>query len=120
MELSMELGRWALPHTALSQKSSVFSSLSRVLRVITLSRPGEASANRGGNILLMHCGPEQPKIQSEELNHSSSVCSFARTAHLFAGSALLASLVRSTVLTRSLAHFAHSLARGTVNDWMAI
>ena len=40
----------------------------------------------------------------------SFVRSFARTAHSFACSGLLA----------SLAHFAHSLARGKVNDWMAI
>ena len=34
----------------------------------------------------------------------SSVCSFARTAHSFACSAMLASLARSAALTRSLAH----------------
>ena len=45
---------------------------------------------------------------------------FARTAHSFACSGLLASLAPSAALTRSLAHFAHSLARGTVNDWMPI
>ena len=50
----------------------------------------------------------------------SSVCSFARTTHSFACFKLLASLAPSAALTRSLAHFAHSLARGTVNDWMAI
>ena len=60
----------------------------------------------------------------------SSVRSFAHTAHSLACSAQLASLTRSTALTRllaplrslirSLAHFAHSLARGTVNDRMAI
>ena len=34
---------------------------------------------------------------------------------------LVRSLVRShRSLVRSLAHFAHSLARGTVNDWMVI
>ena len=51
----------------------------------------------------------------------SSVRSFARTAHSFACSGLLASLhppLRSLVC--SLAHFAHSLARGTEDDWMAI
>ena len=42
----------------------------------------------------------------------SSVRLFARTAHSFACSALLASLARSTALTRSLTH---SLALGTVN-----
>ena len=50
----------------------------------------------------------------------SSFRSFARTAHSFACSGLLALLARSAALTRSLAHFAHSLARGTVNDCMAI
>ena len=44
----------------------------------------------------------------------SSVRSFARSVHSFACSALLASLARS--LVRSL----NSLARGKVNDWMAI
>ena len=52
----------------------------------------------------------------------SSVRSFARTAHLFACSGLLASLAPSAALTRSrpplhslvcsLIHFAHSLAHG--------
>ena len=50
----------------------------------------------------------------------SSVRLFARTAHLFACSALLASLVCSAALSRSLAHLAHSLARGTVIDKMTI
>ena len=45
----------------------------------------------------------------------SSVCSIAHTAHLFACSGLLALLAPSAALTRSLAHFAHSLARGKVN-----
>ena len=49
----------------------------------------------------------------------SSVPSFARTAHSFACSRLLTSLaLRSPICL--LAHFAHSLARGTVNNWMAI
>ena len=47
----------------------------------------------------------------------SSVRLFARTAHSLACSGLLASL-RSLIC--SLAHFAHSLARGKVNDWMAL
>ena len=45
-----------------------------------------------------------------------SICSFARTAHLLSLRTLLALLMCSTALTRSLAHFAHSLACGTVND----
>ena len=57
----------------------------------------------------------------------SSVHSFSRTAHSFACSGLLALLTPSAALTRSLArslrslpHFSHSHARGTVNEWMAI
>ena len=42
--------------------------------------------------------------------------SFARTAHSFACSALLPSHARCAALIRSLAYFAHSLARGTAND----
>ena len=45
-----------------------------------------------------------------------SVCSYARTAHSFACSGLLASLAPSA----ALAHFAHSLARGKGNDKMAV
>ena len=41
----------------------------------------------------------------------------AQTTHSFACSTLLASLTRSAVLTRLFAHFAHSLARGTVNGY---
>ena len=53
----------------------------------------------------------------------SSVPSFARTAHSFACSGLLASLAPSASLTHLLAHslsFAHYLARGTLSDWMSI
>ena len=51
-----------------------------------------------------HCGPEQQKIQTEVQGHS-----------------LVCSLVHShRSLVRSLARFTHSLARGTVNDCMAI
>ena len=50
----------------------------------------------------------------------SSARSFARTAHSFACSGLLSSLAPSAALTQSLAQFAHSLARGTVNYWIAI
>ena len=51
-----------------------------------------------------HCGPEQPKIQTEVLGHL-----------------LVYSIVRSNrSLVRSLAHFAHSLTRGTVNYQTAI
>ena len=48
----------------------------------------------------LHYGRKLPRIQTEVLGHS-----------------LVRSLVRSHCsLVRSLAHFAHSLARGTVND----
>ena len=46
---------------------------------------------------VLHCGPDQPRIETEVLGHS-----------------FVSSLIRSLV------HFAHSLAHGTVNDWMAI
>ena len=46
----------------------------------------------------------------------SSVRLFARTAHSFACCGLLSSLAPSA----ALAHFAHSLAHGKVDDWMAI
>ena len=46
--------------------------------------------------------------------------SFACTTHLFACSALLASLARSAAHTRSLAQLAHSRAHGTVIDYMTI
>ena len=42
----------------------------------------------------LHCGPDQPKTQTKYWATRSSI--------------------------RSLAHFAHSLARGKVNDWIAI
>ena len=65
------------------------------------------------------CGPKQPKIQTEVLGHSL-VCSLSRLHRS------LVCLLRTTCFAcalhcaHSLAHFAHSLARGTVNDLMAI
>ena len=54
--------------------------------------------------------------QDCRLNYCSSVCSFARTAHLFTCSALLASLAHSAALIRSLARsLIRSRARGTVS-----
>ena len=51
----------------------------------------------------------------------SSVRSFARTAHSFACSALLALLAHSAALIHSLPRsLTHSLACGKVNDWIAI
>ena len=47
----------------------------------------------------------------------SSVCSFARTAHLFACSGLLASLAPSAALTRLLARSLHSLPRSWESEF---
>ena len=67
-----------------------------------------------------HCGPDPPNTQTKVLGHSLvRLIHTSRFAHAFACSALLALLTRSAALT-SLAHFAHSLACGTVNYWMAI
>ena len=57
-------------------------------------------------------GQNDPEYRLKYWATCSSIRSFARTAHLFPRSALLASLARSTPFTRSL-------ARGAVNDWMA-
>ena len=55
-------------------------------------------------LVFVHCGPEQPKNPMLVLGHL-----------------LVRLLIRSHCsLVRSLTHFAHSLAHGTVNDQMAI
>ena len=46
--------------------------------------------------------------------------SLAALTHLLASDCSLRSCPLLRSLVRSLAHFAHSLACGTVNDWMAI
>ena len=46
----------------------------------------------------------------------SPIRSITRTVHSFVCSRPLALIARSTALNHSLAHFAHSLARGTVID----
>ena len=56
----------------------------------------------------IHCGPEHARIQIEVLGHSL-VCSLAPDCSLHSRPPLHS-------LVRSLAHFAHSLARGKVND----
>ena len=70
----------------------------------------------------MHCGPEQPKILGHSLVYLL-VCSLrllvrllctTRSAHALRLRAPLRSLAFSFI------HFAYSLARGQVNDWMAI
>ena len=60
-------------------------------------------------------GPELPRIQIEVLGHSLSH-SLAPLTHSFAPHYSLRSRASLRSLVRSLAHFAHSLARGTVND----
>ena len=92
-----------------------------------------------------YCGPEQPRIQTDVLGHSlvcslvrshrsldcllRPACLLTRSAALMRSAALTCSLALDCLLRSrpplrslvcSLAHFAHSLARGTVNDWMAI
>ena len=70
----------------------------------------------------IHYGPDQPRIQTKVLGHSLVLSLVFLTAHLFAYSALLASLAHSAALccahwfVRSLT----TLARGTVNDSMAV
>ena len=68
---------------------------------------------------LPHYGPKQPRIQTEVLGHSlvrslvRSHCSLVRLLRT-------ARFACALHCAHSLAHFAHSLARVTVNDWMAI
>ena len=69
--------------------------------------------------VAMHCGPEQPRIQTEVLGHSL-VRSLAPLTHSLTPDYSLCSRPPLRSLVRSLAHFAHSLARGKVDDWMAI
>ena len=58
-------------------------------------------------------GPEQPRIGMEVLGHL-----LAPLTHSLVRSLRSRTLLRS--LVSSLAHFAHSLAHGTVNNWIAI
>ena len=57
--------------------------------------------------------------KNQDVSTGLLACPFACAAHSFACSTLLALLARSAALIRSLARFAHSLARGKVNDWMS-
>ena len=70
----------------------------------------------------VHCGPEQLKIQTEVLGHSlvRSLVRSHRSLVELAPPCSLRSRAPLRSLVRSLAHFAHSLTRGTVNNWMAI
>merc|ERR1719383_1265626 len=67
----------------------------------------------------LHCGPEQPKIQTEVLG-LTLVRSLAPLTRSLAPDSSLRSRPPLRSLARSLAHFAHSQARGTVIDKMAI
>ena len=58
-----------------------------------------------------HCGPEQPKIQTEVLGHSP-VRSLAPLTRSLAPPFLLRSRALLRSFVRSLAHFTHFLARG--------
>ena len=61
-------------------------------------------------VVRLHCGPEQPKIQTEELGHSP-------VRSLFRSHRSLVCLLRPTRFAHVLrcAHFSHFLAGGTVN-----
>ena len=67
----------------------------------------------------MHSGPEQPKIQTDALGHllDHSLAPLTRSLAPHYSLPLRAPLHS---LVRSLALFAHSLARGKVNDKMGI
>ena len=62
--------------------------------------------------------------KNRDVSTGSLACPFARLLALLTRLLALDCLLRSRPplrsLVRSLAYFAHSLARGTVNDWMAI
>ena len=60
-----------------------------------------------------HCGPEQPRIQTEVLGHS-----FVLVPSLFGCSALLDLLARLAALTRSPARSLGSLPRSWESDWL--
>ena len=62
----------------------------------------------------LHCGPEQPRIQTEVLGHSL-VHSLIRSHRSFVH--LLCTDCFARVL--HCAYLPHSLAHGTVNNWMA-
>ena len=93
---------------------------------ITHRQPKSAS-EPGRPMHLMHHDTVGQNNQESRLQYwatCSSICSFARTAHSIACSALLVYSFCSRAplrsLVRLLAHFTHSLPRGTVNDKMAI
>ena len=67
---------------------------------------------------LRTVGQNKQEYRLEYWATRSFVCSFARTAHSFACSGLLASLVPSVVLTRSLARSFCSLSRSWDSEWL--
>ena len=68
--------------------------------------------------IALHFGQKHPRIQTEVLGHSL-VRSLAPLTRSLAPDCSLRSRPPLRSLIRSLAHFAHSLARGKVNDWMS-
>ena len=62
----------------------------------------------------VHCGPEQPRIQTALLGHSL-VRSLVRSHRSLVRLLQTARFARALRCAHSLAHFAHSLARGKVN-----
>ena len=68
---------------------------------------------------FFHSGSDQPRIGTKVLGHSL-VRLLAPLTRSLAPDCLLRSRPPLRSLVRSLAHFAHSLARGKVNNWMAI
>ena len=69
--------------------------------------------------LLIHGGPEQQRIRTEVLGHSlirSLVCSHRSLVCLLLTTCFVSALRCAHLLARSLTHFGHSRARGTVND----
>ena len=68
---------------------------------------------------MSHYGLKQPEIQTAVLGHSlvrSLICLHRSLVRLLRP----AHFARALRCADSLAHFAHSLAHGTVNDWIAI
>ena len=81
--------------------------------------------------LTAHCEPKYPKIQTAVLGRTAKnwdistgplarpfAHSLAPLTRLLAPDCSLRSRPPLRSLVHSLAHFTHSLARGTVNDWM--
>ena len=75
-----------------------------------------------GSLALRHYGPKQSRILTAVLGHSLDrlfVRSHRSLVRLLRTARFARALRCAHSLTRSLAHFAHSLARGKVNFWMS-